>query len=95
MLDKLTSFGMNRSAVQWLRSYLTMLIQSVCTNGVLSETQLISLRVPQGSLLCFSLFIFYINDLPPIIRGCSVELYADLYSYLFCKQSQSVKIKLS
>ena len=37
MLDKLTSLGMNRSAVQWFRSYLTMHTQSVCTNGVVSE----------------------------------------------------------
>ena len=68
---------MNRSAAQWLRSYLTMLIQSVCTNEVLSETQPLSLGVPQGSLLCSLLFIIYINDLPLIVGGCSVELYAD------------------
>ena len=37
MLDKLTSLGMNGSAVQWFRSYLTMHTQSVCTNGVVSE----------------------------------------------------------
>ena len=33
MLDKLTSLGMNRSAVQWFRSYLTMRIQSVALMG--------------------------------------------------------------
>ena len=33
MLDKLTSLGMNRSAVQWFRSYLTMRIQSVVLMG--------------------------------------------------------------
>ena len=46
MLDKLSSLGMNRSAVQWFRSYLTMRTQSVCTNGVFSEPQLISFGVP-------------------------------------------------
>ena len=45
MLDKLTSLGMNRSAVQWFRSYLTMRTQSVCTNGVVSEPQPISFGV--------------------------------------------------
>ena len=30
MSDKLTSLGLNRSAVQWFRSYLTMRTQSVC-----------------------------------------------------------------
>ena len=33
MLDKLTLLGLNRSAVQWFRSYLTMRTQSVCTKG--------------------------------------------------------------
>ena len=77
MLDKLTSLGMNRSAVQWFRSYLTMRTQSVCTNGVVSEPQPISFGVPQGSVLGPLLFIAYINDLPLAIQGCSVELYAD------------------
>ena len=51
MLDKLTSLGLNRSAVQLFRSYLIMRTQSVCTNGVLSEPQSISFGVPQGSVL--------------------------------------------
>ena len=33
MLDRLTSLGMNRSAVQWFRSYLTMRTQSVALMG--------------------------------------------------------------
>ena len=77
MLDKLTSLGMNRSTVQWFRSYLTMRTQSVCTNGVVSEPQPISFGVPQGSVLGPLLFIAYINDLPLAIQGCSVELYAE------------------
>ena len=39
MLLKLTSLGMNGSAVQWFRSYLTMRTQSVCRKGVLSDPQ--------------------------------------------------------
>ena len=46
MLDKLNSLRINRSAVQWFRSYLTMRTQSVCTNGALSEPQPISSGVP-------------------------------------------------
>ena len=48
ILDKLTSSGMNRSAVQWFRSYLTVRTQRVCTNGVLSEPQPIPFGVPPG-----------------------------------------------
>ena len=62
ILDKLTSLGMNRSSVQRFRSYLTMRTKSVCTNGILSEPQPISLGVPQGSVPGPLLFIIYIND---------------------------------
>ena len=40
---------MNRSAIQWFRSYLTMRFQSVCINGVLSEPQPIYFGVPRGA----------------------------------------------
>ena len=80
MLDKLNSLGMSPSAVQWFRSYLTMRTQSVCTNGVLSEPQPlpISSGVPQGSVLGPLLFYQYINNLPLVVQGCSIDqLYAD------------------
>ena len=89
MLDKLTSLGLNRSAVQWFRSYLTMRTQSVCTNGVLSEPQPISFGVPQGSVLGPLLFIIYINDLPLAVQGCCVELYADDTLIYFASKSVS------
>ena len=89
MLDKLTSPGMNRSAVQWFRSYLAMRTQSVCTNGVVSEPQPISFGVPQGSVLGPLLFIVYINDLPLAVQGCSVEFYADDTLVYFASKSVS------
>ena len=67
------SLKMNRSAVQWFRSYLTMRTQSVCTNGVLSEPQPISSGVPQGSVLGPLLFYQYINNLPLVVQGCSID----------------------
>ena len=58
MLDKLTSLGMNRSAVQWFRSYLTMRTQSVCTNRVLSEPQPISFGSPRVAYLA----LYYLSS---------------------------------
>ena len=91
MLDKLSSLGMNRSTVQWFRSYLTMLTQSVCTNGILSEPQPISFGVHQGSVLGPLLFIIYINDIPVAVQGCNVKLFCSP----ILQASQSVKFKLS
>ena len=84
MLDKLTLLGLNRSAVEWFRSYLTMRTQSVCTNGVLSEPQSISF---QGSVLGPLLFIIYINNLPLAVQSCCVELYADDTLIYFASKS--------
>ena len=80
---------MNRSAVQWFRSYLTTRTQSVCVNGLLSEPQSIPFGVPQGSVLGPLLFIIHINDLPLAVQGCSVELYADDTLIYFASKSVS------
>ena len=96
MLDKLTLLGLNRSAVQWFRSYLTMRTQSVCTNGVLSEPQPISFGVPQSSVPGPLLFIIYINDLPRAVHGCCVELYADdTLIYVTSKSVNEIQAQLT
>ena len=77
MLNKLSLFGFNRSAVQWFSSYLTGHTQSISVNGTISEPMPIQFGVSQGSVLGPLLLMFHINDLPLAVRACSVELYTD------------------
>ena len=58
-------------------SYLTGRTQSISVNGTISEPMPIQFGVSQGSVLGPFLFKMYINNLPLVVRACSMELYAD------------------
>ena len=64
MLDKLRSLGMNRSAVQWFRSYLTMRTQSVCLmESCLSPSLYLSWSVRVAYLALYYLSSTYMTYL--------------------------------
>ena len=89
MLDKLTSLGMNRSAVQWFRSYLTMRIQSVALMGSCLSPHLYLSGSPRVAYLALYYLSSTVNDLPLAVQGCSVELYADDTLIYFASTSVS------
>lgn len=88
LLNKLQNFGVNKTAFQWLESYLSDRFQYVevthIKNNKLtkhhSQKQKVKRGVPQGSILGPLLFICYINDMPNCLN-CSTKselcLYAD------------------
>jgi exonuclease III len=77
LLTKLSSYGFNSSALNWLKAYLTNRKQKVRLNSTLSESKTINIGVPQGSILGPILFLIFINDIPSCLRYCTCCIYAD------------------
>ena len=74
----------------------SLVLRASLTIGVLCETQPISFGVPQGSVLGPLLFIIFCNDFPLVVRGRSVEIYADDALIYFASKSVSeIQIQLT
>ena len=74
-----SSYGFNRHALQWFRSYLTGRTQAVRRGSQQSGTTSVVCGIPQGSVLGPILFIMYTPDLVRLIEhhGLSPHLFAD------------------
>ena len=56
-----STFGINGTALSWLKSYLENKTQSKNVNGIMSKAINLPFSVPQGSLLGASLYCEYTN----------------------------------
>lgn len=76
LLRKVEAYGVEGHLLAWLRDYLTGRSQRVKVNEALSSSADVTSGIPQGSVLGPTLFILFINDLPPSVQS-EMKLFAD------------------
>ena len=82
LLYKLHHYGVQGTALEWFKSYLTNREQYVEYNDKTSSLQKLETGVPQGSILGPLLFIIYMNDISTVTDKFHFTLYADDTSLL-------------
>ena len=82
LLHKLTSQGISGQIFGLISSFLSNRRLWVVLDGKCSQEYPVNAGVPEGSILCPTLFLLYINDLLDDVI-CNIAIYADdstLYS---------------
>lgn len=77
LLDKLAKYGFDEISLRLIMSYFTDRKQKVFCNGTWSAEGLLSLGVPQGSILGPLLFIIFMNDFSYFMAMYEHLLWAD------------------
>ena len=86
LLTKLIFYGIHNMNHKWFRSYLTSRKQFIECDKTKTKTNIITLGVPQGSILGPFLFLIYVNKssntLNPIMFTDDINLF---YSHNYIK----------
>lgn len=77
LITKMKNLGFHDIVLAWFESFLTYRKQRTKFNSEISREILISIGIPQGSVLSCILFIIFINDIKSIIKYCDINFFAD------------------
>ena len=77
LITKLKHYGLDRSSLSLIHSYLSHRKQFVQMDDIKSDCDIITTGVPQGSILGPLLFIIYMNDIANSSKVFESVLYAD------------------
>ena len=84
LLQKLDHYGIRGDTYEWMRSFLCGRTQQVCIQDTFSSRGVITVGVPQGSILGPLLFSIYVNDLPNSVNTCDINMFADDTELHYC-----------
>ena len=77
LLRKLANYGLDLGYLRFVASYLGNRSQKCYVNGALPSASELRCRFPQGSILCPSFFLIYINDLPNCLNTACAKVFTD------------------
>ena len=93
LIAKLSAYGLNKDALQLIRSYLSNRLQRVKINNSFSDWKEIKIGVPQGSVLGPLLFNVFINDIFWFVHRTKICNYADDTTIFACHPDLDTIIK--
>merc|ERR1711923_350051 len=68
LLMKMNNMGIHGKMLQWIHAFLTERTIQTTVDGTTSSKKPLEEGLPQGSALSCTLFLIFINDLPPQIK---------------------------
>ena len=83
LLLKLSHIGIRGTALAFFKSYLQNRVQTVCINKIHSDEKVVSVGVPQGSVLGPLLFLIYCNSIFDLRLQGSLVAFADDMAFLY------------
>uniref|UniRef100_A0A8K9X3J7 Reverse transcriptase domain-containing protein n=1 Tax=Oncorhynchus mykiss TaxID=8022 RepID=A0A8K9X3J7_ONCMY len=77
LFGRLDSLGFSNDCLAWFTNYFSDRVQCVKSEGLLSRPLVVSMGVPQSSILGPTLFSVYINDVTLAAGDSLIHLYTD------------------